>query len=153
MTIARLIVAAFVSLFVAGSFACRGDDDNATATPGVCQQKEELKSSLTDLADLNVVASGTDALHESVDKVKSETEDMKKVASADVQDEVDALDSAVGSAEDTLNDINSSDSLNEKIDQVQAHSRKWHLREPRWGLRSTRIAGKALTGATRGRNA
>jgi hypothetical protein len=110
-------------ILVALSFlACGDDDDNAasTSSANVCAQKDAVQVAVTDLASINILAAGTDALHESVDKVKTETAALKDVAGADVADEVDALDSAVSQAEDTVSSLDNGGTVNEKIDELQS---------------------------------
>jgi hypothetical protein len=101
--------------------ACSDDDDgDTTPTPSVCDQKDAVETAVTDLADIDVLSEGTDALNDNVANVKTELADLKTVASEDVQPEVDALDAAISDAEETLSTIGDDATLNEKIDDVQA---------------------------------
>lgn len=117
---AKLLLVLTVVL-AAFAVACGDDDDDseATPTPSVCDAKDDLDQSVSDLTDLDILASGTDGLTEAVDKVKTDLAALKTAASDSVAPDVEALETAVSDAEDTLSSINSDSSLNEKIDAVQ----------------------------------
>ena len=99
--------------------ACGGSGDDNTPTPDVCSQKAALEASIKDLTAINVVSAGTDALHQALNKVQADATALKQVASADLSDEVDALQTAVSDAGGTLNSLESADTVNQKIDQLQ----------------------------------
>jgi hypothetical protein len=115
-------IAAF-ALFVVLMAACSDDDDDngdeASPSPSVCDQKEALDESAQALADLDVVASGTDGLTAAVEAVQTDVQNLKETVSADVEPEVEALETAVSDAQDTLSGINDDSTLNERIDAVQ----------------------------------
>jgi hypothetical protein len=107
--------------------ACDDDNDDgdsdtggeATATPSVCDQKEVVEASVQDLGDLDVVAEGTDALNQQVATVKSDVADLRDTVSEDVEPEVEALETAISDAEETMSEITDDSTLNERIDAVQ----------------------------------
>jgi len=114
-----LILAALVAL----AAACSDDDDDsgdgATATPSVCDQKEALDQSVEDLTNLDAIASGTDGLTAALEVVQTDLEDLAQTVSADIQPEVEGLETAVSDAEETLSSIGDDASLSEQIDAVQ----------------------------------
>jgi predicted nucleic acid-binding Zn-ribbon protein len=122
----KLIITSALIAVLAVFAACNDDDDDDTtggddtsSTPSVCDQKDAVESAVTDLADIDVLAEGTDALNENVANVKTELADLKSIVSDDVQPEVEAMETAVSDAEDILADIGDDATLNEKIDDVQ----------------------------------
>jgi len=118
----KLIVCSLIGAIAIFAIAC-GDDDNdstATPTPSVCDAEEALDQAVTNLTDLDVVSEGTNALNAAVADVKTELGDLKTAVGSDVADEVDALDTAVSDAEETLSGIDNDATLNEKIDAVQS---------------------------------
>jgi DNA repair ATPase RecN len=114
-----IILGAAIALVALGAACGDDDDDEASPTPSVCDQKDALEASVQDLTDLDIIASGTDGLTEAVNNVKEDLQGLKSAVSTDVQPEVEALETAVSDAEDTLGTIDSDSSLNEKIDAVQ----------------------------------
>ena len=102
-------------LLVLTAAACSDDDE-----PSVCDREEALEQSVQELRDLDVVATGTDGLNAAIDNVKTDADALKEAVRADLEPEVDALESAVSDAEDTLSGIDGDATLNEKIDDVQA---------------------------------
>jgi predicted nucleic acid-binding Zn-ribbon protein len=86
----------------------------------VCDQKDALEAAVDDLANLDVLAEGTNALDASVENVKTELDDLKTAVGDEVADEVDAMETAVEDADDTLSGISDDATLNEKIDDVQS---------------------------------
>lgn len=114
------------AVLVAVFIGCSGDDDTTDATvpaapsPDVCAQMNELEDAVAEMAELDVVAAGTDALNEAVDNVRAQTDALKETASAEVSDEVEALDSAVTDAEETVDSLDEAGSVNEKIDLIQS---------------------------------
>jgi hypothetical protein len=94
--------------------------DDGSPTVDVCEQKDAVASAVADLADIDVLAEGTDALNASVENVKTELSDLKEAVSEDVQDEVDDMETAVEDAEETLSGITDDSTLSEQIDAVQS---------------------------------
>jgi len=118
----KFILCSLTAAIAMLAVAC-GDDDgggDATPTPSVCDAEEALQQAVTNLADINVVSEGTNALNTAVADVKTELDDLKTAVGSDVADEVDDLQTAVSDAEDTLSGIDNDATLNEKIDDVQS---------------------------------
>lgn len=74
--------------------------DGESAQDQYCAAGESLETSLDELADLDLVAEGTDGLTAAVDQVRSDLADLRDSASDAAADEVGALEQAV----DDLND-------------------------------------------------
>jgi hypothetical protein len=126
-TISGLLIA--VLAFAAACGDDDDDDDNgngngATATQGgqeaVCDAGQDVQDAATTLTDLDVVSEGTDTLKAATTDLKTEIQSFKSVAGTTVQDEAQALEDSVDEAEQTFDDIDSDETLNEKIDDVQA---------------------------------
>jgi hypothetical protein len=111
--------------------ACGDDDDEssgssetngngASPTASVCDQKDAVASAVADLADIDVLQEGTNALNTSVENVKTELSDLKAAVSEDARDEVEEMETAVEDAEETLSGINDDSTLNQRIDAVQS---------------------------------
>lgn len=96
----RAGVAAMVAglLIVAGC----GDDDDESAQDQYCAAGESLRSSLDELADLDLVAGGTDGLTAAVDDVQSDLGDLRDSATEAADDEVGALEQAVDDLSDAI---------------------------------------------------
>jgi DNA repair ATPase RecN len=109
-----------ISLAVAMTAACGGDDEgDATPTPSVCDQADNVQQSVEDLANLDVIASGTDGLTAAVDEVRTEVEALRQTLSDDVRPEAEALETAVTDARETLSSIDSDARLSERIAAVE----------------------------------
>lgn len=110
------VIAAVVVLAV----ACSGDDESdATPTPSVCDQADAVRQSVESLADLNVIASGTDGLTAAVDDVRTEVQALRQTVSDDVRPEAEALETAVDDAKETLSNIDSNAKLSARIADVE----------------------------------
>jgi hypothetical protein len=110
-----------VALLTLGA-ACSDDDssDGGTPTPSVCDRRDAVEVAVANVADIDVLAEGTDALKAAVDDLETEVSALKEAVSEDLQDEVDAMETAASDAGDTLDEIDSEATLNEKIDDLQA---------------------------------
>jgi outer membrane murein-binding lipoprotein Lpp len=120
---AKLIAIGAVAVLALGVAGCSDDDDDssdATPTPSVCDQADTLEQSVEDLANLDVISSGTDGLTSAVDQVKTDAEALRQTVSADIEPEVDALTTVIDDAQNTLSNIDSDAKLSEKIADVEA---------------------------------
>jgi hypothetical protein len=117
----KLIGISAVAVLALGVAGCSDDDDDgdATPTPSVCDQAETLQSSIADLASLNVISSGTSGLTAAVDQVKTDAEALKQTASDAIAPDVDALQTAIDDAKDTISNIDSDASLSARIADVE----------------------------------
>lgn len=119
-------LAVLAAVFAVAFVAC-GDDDEGngatatpeTATPSVCDQKDALDQSVEDLENLDVTAEGTNGLTAAVEAVAADLEALAETASAEIEPEVEDLQTAVSDAEETLSGIPDDATLNEQIDAVQ----------------------------------
>ena len=116
----NLIAIGAVALLALGIAGCSDDDDsNATPTPSVCDQAETLQSSVAELASLDVISSGTSGLTAAVDQVKTDAEALKQTTSDAIAPDVDALQTAIDDAKETLSNIDSAASLSARIADVE----------------------------------
>ena len=111
--IVRVIVVLAVSLIVAA--ACSNDDSNGdangTAAPSVCDQADTLQQSVDDLAQLDVIAAGTNGLNAAIDQVRSDVESLSVLVGTDVADEAAVLTDAVEQADETFSTLENQESL------------------------------------------
>ncbi len=105
----RVIVVLIVALLASVAAACGDDDDSSdtgsTSTPSVCDQRDNLNQSVNDLADLDVIAGGTDSLNAAIERVESDVESLAAVTSSEVEAEVDDLNDAIDRADETFSDL------------------------------------------------
>jgi hypothetical protein len=117
----RLITLAALALIALSLAGCSDDDDDgdAAATPDVCEQSEAVRQSVQDLADLDVIASGTDGLNAAVENVRTDVSSLKETISDDIEPEVDALETAIDDARDAFANITSDAALSERIADIE----------------------------------
>lgn len=96
------LLAAITLMGLAPLAAC-GDDESAQDR--YCEAGDQLRSDITALLDLDVLATGTDGLRESVDEVESSFDELRSNASDAAEDEVDALGDALDDVDDALADL------------------------------------------------
>lgn len=96
------VVALVMVLGAAGLTAC-GDDESAQDE--YCAAGEDLQSSLSALADLDVIASGTDGLREAVGEVSDDLAEVRSTASDAVADDVEVLDASIADLDDAIADL------------------------------------------------
>ena len=106
----RVIVVLIVALLASVAAACGDDDDSSsdtggTSAPSVCDQRDNLNQSVNDLADLDVIAGGTDSLNAAVDRVESDLDSLAATTSSEVQAEVDDLNEAIDRADETFSNL------------------------------------------------
>jgi hypothetical protein len=77
----------------------------STANAQLCADRDALKSSIQDLASVNIIRNGTTGLQTALDKVRANLQALKKSASADLQPDVTALEDAVTKLQSALNDV------------------------------------------------
>jgi hypothetical protein len=93
-----------LALFVA---SCGGDDDSssstssttvatpATASKELCNQRDELESSVKDLRNVDIVKNGTSALQNQLDTVKDNLDKFKSTAKGEFKSEIDNFQSSL----------------------------------------------------------
>ena len=97
--------ALFVGIVI-GLVALAGcGDDDTSAQEEYCAAGESLQSSVAALADLDLVAGGTDSLSAAVDSVQDDVSDLSDSASDAAADEIDALKQSVDDLESAFSDL------------------------------------------------
>ena len=94
-----------VVLALGGVAACSDDGDEPSAQEQYCEAGESLRSSVGSLADLDVVAEGTNGVESAVDQVADDVSELRDSASDAAADDVDALESAVSDLRDALSSL------------------------------------------------
>ena len=111
--IVRVIVILAGALIVAA--ACSdGDsngDGNGTAVPSVCDQADNLQQSVDELAQLDVIAAGTNGLTAAVDQVTLDLESLSVLVGTETADEAAALKDAIEQADETFSTLEDQESL------------------------------------------
>ena len=111
--IVRIIVVLAGALIVAA--ACSdGDgngDGNGTAAPSVCDQAEILQQSVDELAQLDVIAAGTNGLTAAMEQVRSDAESLTVLVGTDVADDAAVLTDAIEQADETFSTLEDQESL------------------------------------------
>jgi hypothetical protein len=117
----RLHAAAAVAILVLAGAACGDDDDDAsstttttalaaTTTPGpvgsasaeLCEAREDLRTSISGLSDVDVVRNGTSAITDALSQIKDDLGAVRSAAGSDVQPQVDAFQEAVDALQAAL---------------------------------------------------
>lgn len=70
-------------------------DDGGGAGEAFCEAGDRLRSDIADLAGLDVVTGGTEALGERFASIRSDVDDLRDAGSDVAVDELDALDTAI----------------------------------------------------------
>jgi hypothetical protein len=92
--------------------ATEGQTGAAAATEGqtgaaaadVCAARDDLRESVDALAEVDVVAGGTDAVEAALGEFRADLADVRAAAGSDVQDEVTALEESLDGLEAALAD-------------------------------------------------
>ncbi len=88
-----------------GLLAGCGSDDDESAQDTYCEAGQALESSVTALANLDLVAGGTDALESALETVKDAANDLGDSATDAAADEVSALEESVEGLDDAISDL------------------------------------------------
>lgn len=91
----RTIAPVLLSLALVG-VACSDDDDDGGDASTFCEQRAELRDSVQELRDVNVVEEGVEALDTQLDEVLAEVTDLRASA-GELAPEVDAVKAAADS--------------------------------------------------------
>jgi hypothetical protein len=117
----RLGIAGLALGLVVGGVAC-GDDDNSSATtvttttvvsttnPGpvgsasaeLCQARDDLRTSISDLSKVDVIKNGTSAVTDQLNTIKDNLAKVRSSAGSDVKPQVDAFQQAVDGLQTAL---------------------------------------------------
>lgn len=113
----RLVAVAVAGLLTLG--AC-GDDTTSSDTtqPAVCTAREDLKTAVTDLGEVNVLKDGTDALRQYVDQVQDALDSLRAAAKDEYQEETTAVEDALDQVRTALEGGVSVDALREAASAV-----------------------------------
>jgi hypothetical protein len=126
----RLGAVAVAGLLVLG--AC-GDDSSSDTTEApadteapagtgaatdVCEARDNLRSAITDLGELNVLQDGTDAVRQYVDQVQAAVDDLRSAAGDQYEEESAAVEDALERVRTALDDGVSVDALREAASAV-----------------------------------
>jgi hypothetical protein len=79
-----------------------------SSKPGYCSKVDDLKQSVSDLANVNVVANGTTSLRSAVDKVKSNANAAISSLKSDFPEQTSALSSSLSKLSDSVKQLTSS---------------------------------------------
>ena len=87
--------------------AASGGSTPGTASAEVCAAREELRTSITDVKDVDIVANGTSSLQAAITKVKDNLTTLKSTAGDELQPEVTALQDALTDLQSAPDDVSS----------------------------------------------
>jgi hypothetical protein len=96
---------AVVAVLVVGTAGLAACGDDESAQDDYCAAGEALQSSLTSLAELDLVAVGTDGLEAAVGEVRGDLADLRSTASDAVADDVEVLDASIADLDTALSDL------------------------------------------------
>ncbi len=104
--------------------ACGGDDSDSSATttsttipstttvgpvtsasPELCEARDELRSSLSDLTNVNIVANGTTALTDALGEISDDLVDVRAAAGEDLQAQTDALQDSLSALQTAVENL------------------------------------------------
>ena len=91
-----------------GAVACGDDDDEADPQEAYCEAGAELRSSISALADLDLISEGTNGLQTRLDAIRDDLSDLRDAGEEAAADEIDALDTAVDDLGSAIEDVSGS---------------------------------------------
>jgi len=97
---ALLIAAVLISALALA--ACGG-----SSKPGYCSKVQDLKHSVTDLADIKVVQGGANSVRDAFEKVKTNADAVITALKSDFPNETSALSSSLGTLSRSVNQLSS----------------------------------------------
>jgi hypothetical protein len=126
-------LAATALLAMAVVSGCGGDDDDDSASPSICSEADDLKSSLDDLKNVDIVENGVSSLDAALDEVKSDATALSESAKSEFGPEVQSLEDALSSLGSAITSVGSNglqpvsdavsaveDSATKLVDDVQS---------------------------------
>jgi hypothetical protein len=84
-----------------------GSTSPVTSSAELCAARDNLKSSIEDLKNVDVVKNGTSSLQPALRKVKDNLQTVKSLASQELQPKVQAFETALNQLESALKDVGS----------------------------------------------
>ncbi len=100
----RVVRVAALTSIIGLAAGCSSDSDESLQDE-YCQAGEDLKSDITSLGSLDLVAEGTDGLDSALSAVDDDLTALADSASSAAEDEVDALKDSVGDLETAVSDL------------------------------------------------
>jgi len=100
-----------VALSLAALAGCGSDDDSASPEEAFCAAGDSLRSDLGELANLDIIAGGTDALNESVDAIEADLDALQESGSELASDEINALQSSFDQLNTAVDELGESISI------------------------------------------
>ncbi|HUW01690.1 MAG TPA: hypothetical protein VMW08_05020 [Acidimicrobiales bacterium] len=91
--------------------ACGSDDSGTTPEDAFCEAGDSLKTDVGSLADLDLVADGTNGLEDQLTAIKSDIDDLRSSGQEVAAPEIDALDSALDELKSTAETLGDSPSV------------------------------------------
>ena len=108
------VIAVLAGALIVAAACSDGDsngDGNGTAAPSVCDEADTLQQSVDELAQLDVIAAGTDGLNAAVDQVRVDVESLSALVGTETADEAAALTDAIDQADETFSTLEDQESL------------------------------------------
>lgn len=92
--------------------ACGGDDDDddaaADAETAYCDERDDLREDVDELAEVDLVGDGVNGVRAALDDVEESAQQVRDAGSEAVGDEVDALQSAVDGLRSAISELGDS---------------------------------------------
>ncbi len=103
--VGRWLVAAGIGVVLLAGCGSDDDSDGESAQEKYCQAGSSLEESVTALADVDLLAEGTDGLESALDAVDDDLNTLGDTASDAAADEVDALEQSVDDLQSAISDL------------------------------------------------
>lgn len=97
------------SAATSSSAAVAGSTSYPAGKEDICQARDQLKTSITELTNAQVVAEGTNAIKAAVDQVQTDLDAVKAAAKDDYQAQVTAVQSALQQLQAAVTNLGSGD--------------------------------------------
>jgi signal transduction protein with GAF and PtsI domain len=94
-----------LALLLGALAACGEGDGGESAQQKYCDAGAQLRTSLTALADVDLLAEGTNGVKDAVDQVQTDFDALRDAATDATQDEVDALSQALDELDTAMSDL------------------------------------------------
>jgi len=100
---------AALALATAGIASCGSDDDSSTSTTSAqdayCAAGDQLRTDIGNLADLDLISQGTDALRSALDDIDADVEQLVQSADDAAAPEIEQLQSSLDDLSSSLSDL------------------------------------------------
>jgi hypothetical protein len=91
----------------AGTSSTTVSSSTATASPQLCTARDNLRSSIEDLTNTDVLKNGTSGLQDAVNKVKDNLQTVKANASSDLQPQIQAFQDSLTALGNAISNVSS----------------------------------------------